>query len=181
MKKHNLAFIDLETTGLNPDTHEIVEIGCLVVRQPQAAGGSFEIIDELDLKVKPQHLELAEPEALRINGYNDADWLFAVDLSQALTALAGKTDSAIMVAQNVTFDWSFLHRGFETTGVQNRMHFPKIDIISIAFAKLYNDPNIERYNLRELARFFNVENEKAHTAMSDIRATFEIYKKLIAL
>jgi len=34
MKKHPLAFIDLETTGLNPDTHEIIEIGCLVVRQP---------------------------------------------------------------------------------------------------------------------------------------------------
>lgn len=181
MKKHNLAFIDLETTGLNPDKHEIIEIGCLVVRQPQIAGGNFEVIDELDLKVKPTHLERAEPEALRINGYNDADWLFAVELPQALSALAGKTDNAIMVAQNVTFDWSFLHRAFETTGVQNRMHFPKIDLISIAFGKLYNDPRIERYNLRELARFFNIENERAHSAMSDIRATFEIYKKLITL
>ncbi len=181
MKKHNLAFIDLETTGLNPDKHEIIEIGCLVVRQPQVAGGNFEVIDELDIKVKPLHLERAEPEALRINGYNEADWLFAVELSQALSALAGKTDNAIMVAQNVTFDWSFLHRAFETTGVQNRMHFPKIDLISIAFGKLYNDTRIERYNLRELARFFNVENEKAHSAMSDIRTTFEIYKKLITL
>ena len=181
MKKHPLAFIDLETTGLNPDKHEIIEIGCLLVRQPVSVGGTFDVIDELDLKVKPSHLETAEPEALRINGYNDADWIFAVDLPQALTVLAKKTDGAIMVAQNVTFDWSFLHRGFESTGVQNRMYFPKIDIISLAFGKLYNDLRVERYNLRELARFFNVENEKAHSAMSDIKTTFEVYKKLIAL
>lgn len=182
MKRHNLAFIDLETTGLNPSRHEIVEIGCLVVRQGERDGTpSFEVIDELDIKVKPKHIETAEPEALRINGYNEADWLFAVDIAQGLTALSDKAENAIMVAQNVTFDWSFLQRAFEETGVQNKMHFPKIDIISLAFGKLYRDSRIQRYNLRELAQFFGVTNDKAHSAMSDIRATFEIYKKLIAL
>jgi len=181
MKKHPLAFVDLETTGLNPDTHEIIEIGCLVVRQPLIVGGNFEVVDELDIKVKPRHLETADPEALRINGYNDAGWLFAAELPQALAVLAQKTEGAIMVAQNVTFDWSFLHRAFMETKVENRMHFPKIDLISLAFGKLYKEPRVERYNLRELARFFDVPNEKAHSAMSDTKTAFEIYKKLITL
>ena len=33
MKKHNLAFIDLETTGLDPDKQEMIELGCVVARQ----------------------------------------------------------------------------------------------------------------------------------------------------
>ena len=87
----------------------------------------------------------------------------------------------MMVAQNVTFDWSFLHRTFAETKIENKMYFPKIDLISLAFGKLYNDPRVERYNLRELARFFEVPNEKAHSAMSDTKTAFEIYKKLITL
>ena len=29
MRKHDLAFIDIETTGLSVVEHEIIEIGCL--------------------------------------------------------------------------------------------------------------------------------------------------------
>ena len=31
MRKHNLAFIDIETTGLNVIKHEIIEIGCGII------------------------------------------------------------------------------------------------------------------------------------------------------
>lgn len=176
MKRFNLAFIDLETTGLDPEKHEIIEIGALIVKQPE-----LKIIDELDIKVKPLHIETADPEALRINGYRESDWLFAADLAQAIKLLAEKTENAVMVAQNVAFDWSFLNKAFRKTEIINKMHYHKLDLISIAYAKLYKDEKLERYNLRELARFFEVENEKAHSAMSDIRTTFEIYKKLIIL
>ena len=30
MKKHNLAFIDIEATGLDVSKHEIIEIGCII-------------------------------------------------------------------------------------------------------------------------------------------------------
>jgi oligoribonuclease (3'-5' exoribonuclease) len=30
MKTHNLAFIDTETTGLNPDYHEVIEFACII-------------------------------------------------------------------------------------------------------------------------------------------------------
>jgi len=38
MKNHNLAFTDLETTGLDAHKHEIIEIGCLLARQVPHAG-----------------------------------------------------------------------------------------------------------------------------------------------
>ncbi len=183
MKKHNLAFIDLETTGTDPERHEIVEIGCLIAKQvPRPGKGpTVEMIEAFDIKVQPEHIETAEPEALQINGYNSADWLFAVSLPQALKMLADKTGGAIMVAQNVTFDWNFLNKAFAKTGIANPMHFPKIDLISMAFAKLYHDERVQRFGLGALTDHFGLKNDQAHTALADIKVTFEIYKKLLDL
>lgn len=185
MKKSDLAFIDLETTGLDPDKHEIIEIGCIVARPPEKGarpeGSELKIISELELKVKPEHLETAEPEALRINGYSDAEWLFAVSLEQALTALAEKTDGAMMISHNITFDWPFLQRGFAATKVRNRLHGVRLDLLSMAFAKLHSRDEVQRFNLRALGEHFGIKNERAHSALADTRAALEIYKKLLTV
>ncbi|MEA1929409.1 MAG: 3'-5' exonuclease [Patescibacteria group bacterium] len=183
MKKHNLAFIDLETTGLDPEKHEIIEVGGLIVKQiPRSGKGPrVEVIDEFEFKVKPEHIETAEPEALRVNGYNDADWLFASDLEQVMRAVGEKTTGANMVAQNVLFDWGFLEKAFKKTGVENKMHHHRMDVITIAFTKLYNDELVQRFYLGALADYYGLKNEKAHTALADIKVTFEIYKKLLEI
>jgi len=176
-----LAFVDLETTGLDPDKHEIVELGCIVVEQKVVAGKppQIEVVSEFEYKIKPEHIELADPEALQINGYNSADWLFAVDLPQALKVFAEKTVGAIMVAQNVTFDYSFLRQAFAKTGVTNRMGYHRFDLVSMAFIKLSQKPEVTRFSLRALADYFQIKNERAHTALSDTRVALEIYKKLL--
>ncbi len=180
MKKHTLAFIDLETTGTNPHKHEIVEIGCLLARQiPQTGRGSrLEFIEDFDIRVKPVHLETAEPEALRINGYNESDWLFASDLKPALQTLVDKTADTIMVAQNITFDWSFLNRAFFDTGVEPRLHYHRIDLMSMAFMKLYHIEAVQRFSLWALAEHFGIKQERAHTALDDVRVSYQIYSKL---
>ncbi len=183
MRKHNLAFIDLETTGFNPDKHEVIELAGLIARQvPRPGKGpSLEMIEEFEFKIKPEHLDTAEPEALRINGYNEMDWLFAADLTQVMKAVADKTADCTLVTHNLTFDWNFLDHAFRKTGVENKMHYAKLDTISFAYAKLYNREEVQRFSLRSLAEYFGIQNEKAHTALADIRTTFEIYKKLIEL
>jgi len=183
MKKHNLAFIDLETTGLDPNKHEIIEIGCIVARQvsQNGQGCTLEKIEEFEIRVKPEHLETAEPEALRINGYNETDWVFASDLAQALKTLSDKTEGAMMIAHNLTFDWSFLEKAFAKTGVLNKMDFHRIDLLSVAFARLYHETKVDKFSLRALTEYFGLTNERAHTALADIRVSFEVYKKLLGL
>lgn len=183
MKKHNLAFIDLETTGFDPEKQDIVEIGCIVVEQvPQPGKGpALKVISELEMKVHPLNIETADPEALRINGYNSADWLFAVTLEQALHALNEKVKDAIIVGQNVTFDWLFLQSAYKKTGIKNPMHYHKIDLIPMAFTKHYHNEKLQYFSLKNLAQYYGIENEKAHTALADIRVTFEIYKKLLEI
>jgi DNA polymerase-3 subunit epsilon len=175
MRKHNFAFIDIEATGLNMLTHEIIEVG-VVLTTP-----ALEVIEEFELKIKPEHIESADPVALKVNHYDEKDWKSAITLSEAITILADKTKDCIMVGHNVAFDAGFLEYVFNKTGIMNTMHYHKLDTISIAWAKLHRDPELEHFSLRELCVRFGIENKKAHTALSDARATFELYKKMMEL
>ncbi len=175
MRKHNLAFIDIETTGSHVLTHEIIEIGC-VITTPE-----LDIIEEFDFKIKPEHIEHADKVALKVNGYDKAEWTLGYELPEAMSKLAEKVKDCIMVGQNVAFDSSFLEYSFAKTGIKNSMHYHKLDTISIAWAKLHREPDLDRFSLRDMCLRFGIENKKAHTALSDARATYELYKKLMSL
>lgn len=181
MKIHNLAFIDTETTGTNPERHEIIELAVIIARQiPQEGRGpKLEIIEECEWKIKPTHIERAEEEALRVNGYNEVDWMFAVDRKKAMDEFSKKTQSCTFVSHNLVFDYAFVMKAFEETGAENRMHFSKIDTISLAFGRLYDAPLADKFSLRALCQLLKVENSKAHTALADTRALVEIYRKLL--
>lgn len=181
MKNQNLAFIDIETTGLLLDKHEIIEIGCVLVSQGSPGATKFKKLEEFEIKIKPEDIKSADPIALKINGYNEEDWKDGVTLKNALETLSRKTDGAMMVGHNVSFDWAFLEKAFEKTGVKNNMHHRKLDTISIAFAKLYDidGVGVEKLSLKFLCEHFVVHNKRAHTALSDALATFEVFVKLM--
>ena len=183
MRSHTLAFIDLETTGFDPEQNEIIEIGLVLVEQSldSKEGIKLNVLEEFETKVKPTHIETADPVSLNISHYNPADWIFAADIKDAMRVLAEKTVNATMVGHNVAFDSSFLEVNFSRTGIKNTMHYHRIDTISIAFAKLYRNEDVEKLSLRSLCEYLNVKNAKAHSALSDARATFEVFEKLMKL
>ncbi len=178
MLNQALAFIDIETTGLDRDNHEIIELGAIIARMKD---GEFIVIDELNLKIQPKNIDKAEPQALRINGYNEADWLFAVSLEDAMKELAKKTDGAIFVAHNVTFDYGFIESAFKKTNTENKMHYHRLDTISLAFGILHSNDDISKLSLRALCEKYGIENKRAHSAFADAYATYEVFKKLMNL
>ena len=175
MKNHNLAFIDIETTGINVLKHEIIEIGCVVTTP------NFELIGELELKIKPEHIETADPVALKINHYDEKLWASGHTLPEAMKMLAEISKDCIMVGQNVAFDSGFLEYAFAKTGILNSMHYHKLDTLSISWAKLHKEPDLEHFSLREMCLRFGIKNENPHSALSDARATLELYKRLMSL
>ena len=182
MKKHTLAFIDTESTGLDYDRHELISIGVVLASQDWSGDYPvFDTIEEFELKINPEHIEDADPVALRVNKYDPADWIFAYTLSEAMKILSEKTKDAIMVSHNIAFDYAFLEKAFHRTGIENKMHYHKLDTISIAFAKLHGNNDVHRFSLRNLCEHFDIKNKNAHTALSDAHATFELYKKLMEL
>lgn len=183
MKKNNLAFIDTESTGLDFDKHELIELGGIVVSQDWTNDShpNFEIVEEFNFKIKPERIEDADPVALKVNRYDPKDWVFAYTLFEAMKLFSEKTKDTIMVAHNLAFDFGFIQKAFSKTGIENTMHYHKLDTISIAYAKLRGNKSIDRFSLRALCEYFSIENKNAHSALSDARATFELYKKLLEL
>jgi DNA polymerase III epsilon subunit family exonuclease len=175
MRKHNLAFVDIEATGLNLLQHEIIEIGCVL------ATPDLEVIKEFELKVKPERISEADPVALKINHYNPKDWESACILEEAMKIFSGKVKDCIMVGHNIAFDSGFLEYAFNKIQMANTMHYHKLDTISIAWAKFHQDKDFEHFSLREMCARFGIKNESPHNALSDARATFELYKKLMSL
>lgn len=177
MRDKKLAFIDVETTGMNPLTHEVIEIGCLLAKLDEQ--GVYQELDSFEIKVKPEHIETAEQEALRVNRYDEANWLFAHTQKEAFTELAKKCEGCVLVAQNTPFDYSFLLAGFMRNGIKDPFFFAKLDTISLAYLRFRKDPEMTSFSLRSLCEKYGIKNEKAHAALADIRATFEVFKKLM--
>jgi DNA polymerase-3 subunit epsilon len=171
-----IAITDLEMTGLDPDIHEIIEIGLVVVRQD-----TFEIIDTLDIKVRPERIETADPAAIKVAGYKSEEWGDAVSLKEALMLYAEKTKDAVFCAQTINNDWAFLSRAFKSTDVQHSMDYHMIDIPSIAWEKL-RGKGVDKVRLGSMAQYFGIPREpEVHRAMNGAKLAYEVLKKLISL
>lgn len=166
-----ISFIDLEMTGLESAKHEIIEIGLVKASQPD-----LEIMEKWDIKVIPEHLENADPDALKVAQYSKDKWVDAVGLQQAITILARKVEKTILAGWNVATDYSFLDMAFHKTGIPLNFYKHILDVNSFAKAKLDLDWGVG--GLSTISKNLGVSRENEHTALCDAMATYEVYKKI---
>jgi DNA polymerase III subunit epsilon len=175
--KRPIAITDCEMTGLYPHKgHELIEIGLVLVNQPQ-----LEIIDTLEVRIRPEHLELADPQGMKVNGYTEELWKDAVPLKTAMEQYAVKTCDAIFSGYNICVDWAFIDEGFRKAGISHSMDYHMIDIPSIAWAKLrIND--VKKVRLRALCELLGVEPEPdVHRAINGAMTAYQVLKKLLEM
>lgn len=171
-----IAFTDVETTGLDASRHEIIELGLVVIDQK-----TLSIIDALDLKIAPEHIETASPKALEINGYAPADWEGATSLDAAMRAYSDKTAEAMFSAHNITFDWAFISTAFTKTGTSNHMDYHRLDLLTMAWFALRNR-GAEKLNLNAVAKFLGVPEEPLpHRAINGALLGYQVFCKLVKL
>lgn len=182
MKPDTFVFIDTETTGLDSERHEIIEIAGIVVRIANPAdSATYEILDQFEYRIKPERLSEADPQALKINRYDPSQWNDAVTLIEAMQQVSGRTKGMVMVGHNVAFDAGFLDKAFRKTGTENQMHYHKLDTISMAYALLHGNKDVDHLSLRALCDYFEIEQSAQHEALADAQATLALYKKLMSL
>lgn len=172
-KDLDLAFIDTETTGRGFD-HELIEIALVRV-----SNYNFSIIHEWETKIKPKHIETAESESLKINGYNEADWVEALEIVDALKIFLEKAENTILVGHNLVFDWFYIHKALAENNLKPTFWYKGLDTISLAWMKLRNDPSIKSLSFNELTSYFNIKPDKPHSAMDDARNTYKLFLKLL--
>ncbi len=166
-----LAFVDVETTGLDPDVHEIVEIA--IVEQHHDGR-----LTEWSSKVIPLHIERAHPRALEVNGYNDEDWAGAPTFAEIADEVHERLRGRVMVGHNIHFDLSFIKNELGRCGVSPRIGYHFIDTIGLSFVWLAPQglPNLRLDTIRER---LDLSKVGAHGALKDARDCRVVYNSFV--
>jgi DNA polymerase III epsilon subunit family exonuclease len=178
MNHSKFIVVDIETTGLNLNTSEIIEIGCVLFKFNNKKL-MYEIEEEFEIKIKPDHIETADPRSLKINKYSELDWKNAVSLKDGLKIFSKKSKDRVMIGHNVGFDFYFLNYFLLKCKLKNNLHYHLLDTLSMAYVKLKDNKDAKRLSLQYLCDYFGIENKKAHSALSDAKATYELFLKII--
>lgn len=165
----HIAFLDLETTGLDPARHDIIEIGLVLV-----SAKTLTIVQQHSVRVRPERLEQAEAEALAINGYDERAWKDAVSLREALEELAPLIEGTLVAGHNVGFDWSFLEAGFKRASLPlPEVDYHRLDTASLAWP-LHSNHDTTSLSLSEVCRYLGIYRPSPHRALDDARCAYEV-------
>lgn len=170
-----LAILDFETTGLNPQLHEILEVGVILYDHQ-----NDQVLKEFEAKVKPEHLETASEEALVISGYTANPKAYKRGLRSTLVKLNNLVDGCILVGHNIPFDIAFLNKALSDLSLKPKFDRRWVDTMSLAWAACYNNP-LNGLSLKDLCDRFNISNVGAHSALVDCRRTLSAYKCLMGI
>jgi DNA polymerase III subunit epsilon len=169
-----LVFVDCETTGLDPDRHELIEVAAIRV-DPR----TLKIETELALKVHLERIEDADPDALRINGYTEEAWSDAVSLAEAMQQLAPVLDGCMLAGHNVAFDRSFLDAAWKHVGHRpNGLDHHLLDTATLAWP-LLSAGSLDSVSLTPVCKRLGIERGEEHWALDDARASLEVAKRLL--
>lgn len=161
---NRFVVFDLETTGLSPVDDKIVEIAAVSVENGKLSH-VFETF------VNPG-IHIPE-EASKITGITDADVANAPSIEEVLPDFYKFTRNSILVAHNGDdFDVPFVKNAAEK--LMYLFNNPTIDTLILARKNLPT----RKFNLTEVCKFYGIENEQAHRAISDAVATAKVFLKL---
>jgi DNA polymerase III epsilon subunit family exonuclease len=157
--------VDVETTGLNPRSDQIVEIGAVKVQ-----GGR--IVDEFETLVS---IDRTIPfAARRVHGISNTMLVGKPSMAEVLPLLLEFADGGALAEHSYSaFDVAFLETAHGST-----LEHPYISTCVLS-RRLF--PHIRRHSLEECCRRFRIVNRQPHRALPDARATADLLVHLLEL
>ena len=159
--------LDFETTGLNEQTNEIIEIGAAFVENGHIAETYHAFTDIRAQRIPDNILQLTQ--------IDEQEWRTnKIPLAQAISELRTFVEEVPLVSHNADFEQKFLNAACQQLNedpFQNQM----IDTLLLAKMLLPDMPN---YKLSTLAEHFSLPCDTCHRALEDCRLTNAVYGKL---
>ena len=187
----NFVFYDFETSGLNKDFDQILQIGAVLVDE------SFQIKDKMDISCRLKKNIIPAPEALLVNKIS-IDQLKSHKVShyylvEELRQKFEEWSPACFVGFNsIGFDEDVLRQGlfqsFNFPYLTSAKGNTRLDVLKLARAVSAFAPNSiaiplgknnkPSFKLQNLTKVNQVTHDNAHDAMGDVIATLELAKKI---
>ncbi len=156
--------VDVETTGGNPESNRVIEIGAVKVQDG-------EVIDQWSSLINPGGK--IPRMIVQLTGITDELLAVAPRFSEIAEEFRAFLGGAVFVGHRVTFDFGFIKEEYRRinqdlraptfcTVVETRRHFP----------------GFTSYGLANLCQEFGIELTSHHRALCDARATAEILFKI---
>ena len=179
-----LAHIDVETTGLVPGYHEMIDIGIIMT---DLHGNE---VDRQFLRIMPDHPERTAPGAAAVNGFSVELWAergfittsAAVDSMVAFHKRVAGNKDVLFVAYNAWFDISFVDHLFRSTGRTWRelYHYFVLDLPSMAWGLGIHDLDGQGMS-KKLKVVPETSDPLKHTGITGAASNVEIYRAILRI
>ena len=187
MTATNVCFVDTETTGLDPDRHEIWEVGLIL---PDGSEHEWQL---------PVDLSRADPIALNIGRFHERRWAgrhWPNDEGKAVVVPTARfaydfvalTRGLHLAGAVVSFDAERLWKLLRANGECPMWHYHIIDVEALAagWLRAQLDPSLwtiaqPPWKSEDLSRAVGVDPDQfdRHTALGDARWAMAIYEAVM--
>ena len=178
MSEFAFAFLDCEFGGLDPELHDITEIGVVLTDYRLAEVGE----KEWKVRARPDRVS---PEAAALSGYDAAVWeKEAVPVRQALTELAALCPTnrvTVAAGQNVRMDCLFLERAYKRCEIPYPFDYHVVDLVTLFYGwSLVYGETLPALSLRQAATTAGLaDGAVPHRALADARLTLETFRHYV--
>lgn len=155
--------MDIETTGLNPRTDKIIELGAAKVRNGEVIGTFSQYINPG--RSLPSRI-------VELTGIRDVDLQDAPYIEEVMDEFMTFVSDDILLGHNLIFDYSFVKKA----AVNQKKTFDKKGIDTLRIARRFLT-ELESRRLGYLCEYYQIELS-AHRALNDALATHELYQRM---
>lgn len=185
----NFSVIDIETTGLDPESCEILEVGAIRIRdgKPVAQYHSFvypilsddDFIDyddddnEIKLTLEDAINNYIPPFIQNMTGITPSMLLDAPPINEVLDKLLEFIGNDILVGHNVNFDINFIYDSLEYFN-NKQLENDFIDTLRLS-RKAF--PTFPHHTMKYLSNALNLQHKNTHRTTEDCLACLEVFEK----
>ena len=166
----DLVIFDTETTGLDTDRDDIVQIAAIRVRRGRVVGQPFDIILETEREL-PATVG-GHPNPMLEVYRTSRRYPRAEGLRRFLDYCRG----SVLVGHNVEYDYSILRSNLQRsgTGLDLEAECPRY-FDTLKYIRLVR-PRLRQYKLAHLLEVLHLEGQNSHRADDDIMATLSLLR-----
>ncbi len=162
--------VDVETSGLSPSRHRVLQVAVVTI------DGDGTVLDSWCSLVRPRLKWLFRLGPRHIHGLNRRDLRRAPKARSVMRELARRLDGSTFTAHNAGFDAAFLQQCARRAGVTLSL---TPSLCTLYLSRRLDPDRALSHRLADVTARFGIHNERPHDALQDALATAALLPHLL--